>query len=122
MQTKEKAGANENQSKLRLVECETTAMKHLKVAKPDLDFLMQQVPRSDILENLAIAKDSGFILTKGKYNTHAYSLSLSPEQIEFIHDRLFDIFLERGLEPDSEPNSFGIWIESLLDVFNPYEY
>ncbi|MBC7805261.1 MAG: hypothetical protein H7145_03835, partial [Akkermansiaceae bacterium] len=49
------------------------------------------------------------------------SVRLSAEQIERLIDGLFTAFLTRGLQPDHEPNAFGLEIEGWIDCLNVAE-
>ena len=49
-------------------------------------------------------------------------VTLTEEEQEAVHHRLLDLFAERGVEEDGEPNRLGLDIEDLLDVFNIYTY
>ncbi len=49
-------------------------------------------------------------------------LQMSEEDQEVIHHQLLDLFATVGVKDDGEPNSIGLKIEDLINVFNIYTY
>ena len=52
-------------------------------------------------------------------NTHIkqYYLILNEKEKQYIIDYLSDIFIQKGLQENDEPNKFGLQIEELIDIF-----
>ena len=44
-------------------------------------------------------------------------MQLIGNEADEIQQALLDIFATEGLQDDYEPNSFGIYIEQLIDIF-----
>lgn len=51
----------------------------------------------------------------------SFILALDTLEQEKLNDHLIDLFVSIGLKDDCEPNSIGLQIEGLIDIFNPYK-
>lgn len=52
--------------------------------------------------------------------TSKYTLELAPSEVEDILDELTLLLTSKGLDEHDEPNSLGLSLESLIDIFSPY--
>jgi hypothetical protein len=84
----------------------------------DLDFLIANIREPALRSRLEQAKQNGPILAAGKYATGKIAVTLDEAEADLLVDLLSRLFSEIGLRPDSEPNSTGLKIEGLIDIFN----
>lgn len=75
-------------------------MKKIELSSSQLIFVLEKLP--DVKE----------ILSKNNSSVH---ISLKDKELEYILDRLSDLFSEIGIQEDSEPNDSGHFIESIID-------
>lgn len=86
--------------------------------KNDIDFLEKNISVDSAIIGFRAAKERGAIIIKEKYTTDKYNLILSAETVSKILDELGDLLSLKGLDDNSEPNSFGRRIEGLIDIFS----
>ena len=91
-----------------------------KLSEKDLYFLIQHVKEPRIQEKLLKSKNDGSVLTKEKYRTGKYIISFTRIEVELIVDFLSNFLTRDGLKANDEPNPLGVYIEQLIDIFNPY--
>ena len=84
----------------------------------DLDFLIKHIQLGELIESFEKAKSKGEHLAKGQYATRKYSLELSEKQIDQILEGLSLLFATEGTENNGEPNTLGLYIENLIDLFH----
>ena len=90
-------------------------MRSFSINRTDLDFLLARLRESSLLARLENAKDAGPIPSRS--TTERFPLTLTEEELSLLNDVLLDLFCSIGLEPDSEPNAVGRYIEGLIDFF-----
>ena len=86
--------------------------------KYNLELLLSYVKEDPIIKRLTTAQQSGPVLAKGKYETGRYEVTFSRNDVLILLDELSNLLIEKGLNEDDEPNSLGIKIESLIDIFS----
>ena len=93
-----------------------------EIRRPDIVFLEKYIRSDSILQELRAAREKGPTVIKEKYTTGRYEINLSEDAVSEILDELGNLFSTMGLEDDSEPNSLGIMIEDLIDLFGREYY
>lgn len=63
---------------------------------------------------------SGLFLSRLIDENHKYYLTGDKEYLNLVLDKLSDILMKDGLNPDDTPNEMGLKIESLIDRINHY--
>lgn len=78
-------------------------MKKIEFSSSQFQFLIDSFP------------DLSPILEKSNVRFQSNIVSLENEQIEYLLNRLSNLFSEQGVKNDSEPNELGYFIESIID-------
>ncbi|WP_018694509.1 hypothetical protein [Algicola sagamiensis] len=89
-----------------------------KINLPDIKLLSKLILNDSLAKKLAQTEKSGEFIAKGIFPTGKYLIDLSEEEIDLVVDYLSDHFMAYGLDNDGEPNSLGIQLEALIDIFN----
>lgn len=56
--------------------------------------------------------------TVGRKGKERWRITVNPDTADRIFEICTNRFVEVGLKPDSEPNSIGLCLEDLADLFN----
>ena len=94
--------------------------KNVKINENQLDILIENIFLKGLKEKFIKLKESSSKL-KNSHKTNTFSISVSQKDKEKITIQLGNVLAEKGLDPDSEPNEFGLMIEELIDIFSPYK-
>jgi hypothetical protein len=86
--------------------------------KTDIDFLEKNIKNDAAILSLCSARKKGPIVIKGKYPTDKFKVIFSSDILLQILDELSDLLSLNGLAENSEPNSLGRRIETLIDSFS----
>ncbi|WP_318390917.1 hypothetical protein [Enterobacter sp.] len=89
-----------------------------KINKADLTFIIKIISNSPLAERFKAIEKNGEYLEKNKHPTGKYIIELSDPEVDFILDRLSAYIMELGVDANGEINSIGIYVDSLIDLFN----
>jgi hypothetical protein len=89
--------------------------------KDTIDFLLENIKDLDLKAIFLNSKSRGEYQAKGQYSTDTYQVLLDQFQLEALTDELTDLLVKTGLNENDEPTSIGLYIESLINIFNPYQ-
>ena len=95
-------------------------MKTYTLGYHDLNFIIADIPESDLRKLLLEAKRDLLESAPQGIVPGSITLSLNREYLDALVDFLSGIFMRTGLQADYEPNQLGMYVESLIDIFNPY--
>lgn len=85
-------------------------VKLFRIKDKDVQFIRRYVPEFKLDQKLSRSSDNDYVLALTK-----------EEQNNLVNHKLSDLFCSIGLEENDEPNEMGLYIESLIDIFNPYK-
>ena len=89
--------------------------------QPDLIFLLRWVENEElhsIFRRVSEGQESDSTESVG---TKQYVVTLNSSQREEVLDALSILLSDRGIDNETyEPNNFGLHVEKLIDIFNPY--
>lgn len=93
-------------------------MKTVVLAKSDIEFLRENsIITSELYEKAKIVYRYRNDLGRNE-DADRRELHLSNKQIDQVLDNLSDLLISRGVDNGAEPNSLGVYVERLIDVFN----
>lgn len=94
-------------------------MALFKINEAEFSFLSRYVKSEQFSVILKKAESATFDKAiRNKSKSVYYEIELSNEQSSRLVDLLSDLLVEKGLDDNGEPNSLGLQIESIIDVFN----
>lgn len=88
-----------------------------KINLSDIKLLIELIPNMALVSKLVQCEKSGELYAKGEFPTGRYLIELSEGEIDLVVDYLCDHFMSHGLNNDGEPNSLGLQLETLIDIF-----
>lgn len=88
-----------------------------KINLSDIKLLVELVPNRALVSKLIQCEKSGELYAKGEFATGRYLIELSEDEIDVVVDCLSAHFISHGLNNDEEPNSLGLQLETLIDIF-----
>ena len=92
-------------------------MALFKINEAEFSFLSRYVKSEQFSVILKEAESATFDDAIKKKSVY-YEIELSHDQSSRLVDLLSDLLVEKGLDDNGEPNSLGLQIESIIDVFN----
>lgn len=86
--------------------------------KNQLFFLRENLSNSSLLDKFEKAFEKGNSINKYCKTTNRCHINLTEEETSVLLDELTLLFTSKGLKKNDEPNSFGLLVEELIDLFS----
>ncbi len=87
------------------------------IKKDQLFFLQKNLSNRSLLDKFGTVFETGNLTIK-YLKTNRYQINLTEEETSVLLDELTLLLTSKGLKKNDEPNSFGLFVEELIDVFS----
>lgn len=91
-----------------------------ELSSENIDYLLSIVKNKEIRKKIQDCKKNK--VYKKTYFVDRYFIDFQAKEVKEILNELTNDFVARGIYENSEPNSLGIYIEGIIDLFSEIYY